>query len=135
MCDSNFLFSLWYSPLESYRCLCNALYLHSSITLYTMTNYVNTRGISSLIVGVIFTFVACLVVLLRLWVRVKLIRFFGPEDILVCFATILNIGFLISMGLQLEHGMGLHFDDIDSQSKTTTLQVGLVLIQLCSKRF
>jgi hypothetical protein len=89
-----------------------------------MTNYVNQRGINSLIVGVIFTFVACLVVLLRLWVRVKLVRFFGPEDILVCFAAILNIGFVFSMGFQLKYGMGLHFADIDAQSKAVTLQVG-----------
>lgn len=89
-----------------------------------MTNYVNQRGINSLIVGVIFTFVACLVFLLRLWVRVKLVRFFGPEDILVCFAAILNIGFVLSMGFQLKYGMGLHFADIDAQSRAVTLQVG-----------
>ncbi|KAG4027442.1 hypothetical protein MFRU_030g00780 [Monilinia fructicola] len=63
-----------------------------------------------LIITLIFSIIACVAVALRCYVRTKLLRAFGPDDILaVCSLLVLGVGVIITL-LGVDSGFGQHLN-------------------------
>jgi uncharacterized protein YebE (UPF0316 family) len=88
-----------------------------------MVNLDNPKGDHSVLAATIFTIVAFIVGLLRLFVRVKIVQYVGAEDYLVALAMVMSIGVTVTMKIQDDHGLGLHFADINPDDKVVFLEV------------
>ncbi|KAF1962869.1 hypothetical protein CC80DRAFT_99403 [Byssothecium circinans] len=66
-------------------------------------------------VVLVFTLVAGLVVFLRLVTRGFMLRVAGFEDVYSTFAMVASIGLTVTIGLQIQNGMGQHIADLTKE--------------------
>ncbi|KAK7177430.1 hypothetical protein PSPO01_16522 [Paraphaeosphaeria sporulosa] len=73
-----------------------------------MSLHQNPRGTQAVAVSSVFTIIAALIVILRLYTRVSLVRCAGLEDYFVTTAMLCSTGLTVCIGVQAENGMGQH---------------------------
>ncbi|KAI4607476.1 hypothetical protein J4E80_009589 [Alternaria sp. BMP 0032] len=72
----------------------------------------NPRGRQAVEISSVFTGLALITVLLRLYTRFFIIRCVGIEDAGIALAMLCSIGLTIAIGIQAEYGMGRHIKTI-----------------------
>ncbi|KAG9184959.1 hypothetical protein G6011_11789 [Alternaria panax] len=72
----------------------------------------NPRGRQAVEISTVFTGLAFIIVCLRLYTRIFLIRCVGIEDAGIALAMLCSIGLTICIGVQAEYGMGRHIGSI-----------------------
>lgn len=82
----------------------------------------NPRGRQALEISSAFTALAFVVVALRLYARLHLVRCAGLEDYGIVLAMICSIGLTIAIGYQAKWGMGQHLKDIPPETVQMSLQ-------------
>ncbi|MCJ1372829.1 hypothetical protein MMC20_004054 [Loxospora ochrophaea] len=70
------------------------------------------KGPPALAVCIVFTALALIIVILRLFTRLRFVRNTGPDDLIIIIAMGLSIALTVLIWLQVEHGMGQHFKDL-----------------------
>ncbi|KAI7305327.1 hypothetical protein KC315_g14736, partial [Hortaea werneckii] len=65
---------------------------------------------------IVFTVLACLVVALRLYTRLFIVRRSGWDDAFICIACILSVAMGVSICKQANYGMGIHQATLDSSN-------------------
>ncbi|KAJ6283258.1 hypothetical protein J3E71DRAFT_214907 [Bipolaris maydis] len=75
----------------------------------------NSRGREAVIISSVFTGLAFLIVILRLYTRLYILRCAGAEDLGISLAMLCSIGLTICIGIQAEYGMGKHFRDVSQR--------------------
>ncbi|KAL2863497.1 uncharacterized protein BJX67DRAFT_260617 [Aspergillus lucknowensis] len=75
-------------------------------------SYLSPRGIQSLVVSIVFTSLATIFVLARVYTRTKLIKRIEANDWMVVIALIFSFVFMSFFIVEALNGMGMHFDDI-----------------------
>jgi hypothetical protein len=94
--------------------------------------YDNPRGDLAVCISVVFTVIADLVVLLRLWARLVIVRRPGFEDLSIFVAMLLCTANTILTKVMVVHGLGLHIWLLVGDDITNFLKViKLWMIILC----
>ncbi|USP81674.1 hypothetical protein yc1106_08948 [Curvularia clavata] len=82
----------------------------------------NPRGREAVIISSIFTGLALIIVILRLYTRLYIIRAAGIEDLGIALAMLCSIGLTICIGIQACYGMGKHIADVTPRDMTIFLR-------------
>ncbi|KAF2739810.1 hypothetical protein EJ04DRAFT_294907 [Polyplosphaeria fusca] len=80
------------------------------------------RGRGAIEISGVFTGLAFITVLLRLYTRLCLLRYFGVEDCLVTLAMLCSIGLTVCIGVQVKYGMGKHIYEINPAEVPSSLK-------------
>ncbi|KAF2790309.1 hypothetical protein K505DRAFT_282840 [Melanomma pulvis-pyrius CBS 109.77] len=80
------------------------------------------RGDQALSVSSVFTCLATIVVILRLYTRLFVIRCTGIEDYFVSLAMLCSIGLTICIGIQVDYGMGRHLQEVPGHELRKSLK-------------
>ncbi|CAG5158523.1 uncharacterized protein ALTATR162_LOCUS5122 [Alternaria atra] len=94
----------------------------------------NPRGRQAVQISSVFTGLALVIVILRLYTRFFLIRCVGIEDAGIALAMLCSIGLTIAIGVQAEYGMGRHTDTISDPDMVRFLRAfwsSLIVYYLC----
>jgi hypothetical protein len=94
----------------------------------------NPRGKQAVQISSVFTGLALVIVILRLYTRFFLIRCVGIEDAGIALAMLCSIGLTIAIGVQAEYGMGRHTDSISDPDMVKFLRAfwsSLIVYYLC----
>ncbi|KAL4870206.1 hypothetical protein BDV12DRAFT_166386 [Aspergillus spectabilis] len=76
------------------------------------TTYLSPRGTQSLVISIIFTSLATILVLARVYTRTKLIKRMEANDWMIVIALILSFVFMSFFIVEALNGMGMHIVDI-----------------------
>ncbi|KAI4654260.1 uncharacterized protein J4E78_007305 [Alternaria triticimaculans] len=83
----------------------------------------NPRGRQAVEISSVFTGLALITVVLRLYTRFFIIRCVGIEDAGIALAMLCSIGLTIAIGIQAEYGMGRHIKTIPDDHMVKFLRV------------
>ncbi|CAI6319376.1 unnamed protein product [Periconia digitata] len=78
-----------------------------------MTLEDNPRGRQAIEISTAFNGIALIVVILRVYTRVFIVRHFGVEDGFAVFALVCSMGLTVTIGLQAMCGMGEHHTELE----------------------
>ncbi|KAF2835883.1 hypothetical protein M501DRAFT_941205 [Patellaria atrata CBS 101060] len=81
-----------------------------------------TRGEAALATSIVFTVIALVTVILRLFTRFFLIKNHGPEDWCIIPAIVTSVAFTCLIGEQVKYGMGKHIADIPIEDSARSLK-------------
>ncbi|KAK3203493.1 hypothetical protein GRF29_112g1481867 [Pseudopithomyces chartarum] len=91
----------------------------------------NPRGEQSIVIAASFTAITIIVVLLRIYTRLFMVRATGIEDYFTVAATVFSIGLTICIGFQVHYGMGQHIWTVtNSVSMMKSFYTSLILYNL-----
>ncbi|KAF2258011.1 hypothetical protein CC78DRAFT_572798 [Lojkania enalia] len=80
------------------------------------------RGLTATEVSGVFSGLALIVVIMRLYTRFFLIQCASVEDYFVALAMLCSIGLTICIGLQAKYGMGMHVYELEGVDTEKSLQ-------------
>ncbi|KAK0609296.1 hypothetical protein DIS24_g12343 [Lasiodiplodia hormozganensis] len=75
------------------------------------------RGPGALATSVTVTCVAAAIVLIRLWIRIRIVRASGWDDWMITIACAGIAGMTICITQQVKYGLGRHMDELDDHEK------------------
>ncbi|KAF1982026.1 hypothetical protein K402DRAFT_424873 [Aulographum hederae CBS 113979] len=82
----------------------------------------NPRGTATAAICITFTAVAFVILSLRVYTRLFVIRNLGSEDYVAILATCFSIAFTTLVCIQVDHGLGRHADTIHNSNETALLK-------------
>ncbi|KAF3015887.1 hypothetical protein E8E14_009573 [Neopestalotiopsis sp. 37M] len=68
----------------------------------------DSQGPTIMAVAIVFGVIAAIVIILRLWARVFLVKHVGFDDALISIAVLLSWAFMAATIAAVQHGMGMH---------------------------
>ncbi|KAI4736412.1 integral membrane protein [Aureobasidium sp. EXF-12298] len=72
----------------------------------------DSQGQTIITISAIFGALSVFAIALRLFARVVVLGKIGLDDILICIAALLSWGFIVATVIAVQHGMGLHMDEV-----------------------
>ncbi|KAF2648432.1 hypothetical protein K491DRAFT_670618 [Lophiostoma macrostomum CBS 122681] len=80
------------------------------------------HGMAALAISCVFTALAFCILLLRLYTRLFIIRYFRFDEYLIILAMLCSIALTAAIGVQVRYGMGKHISDIDPADTSSSLK-------------
>ncbi|KAF2116403.1 hypothetical protein BDV96DRAFT_574059 [Lophiotrema nucula] len=80
------------------------------------------RGRQAIEISGVFSGLALIILLLRLYTRIFIVRSVGVEDYFITLAMLCSIGLTICIGIQVEYGMGQHYWMLSPEDGTQSLK-------------
>jgi len=74
----------------------------------------NPRGLSCVAVSISLNILALVILLARLYTRIYITKTPGVDDALVTVAWVFSVALLVTIAIQAEYGMGLHYQQIST---------------------
>lgn len=81
------------------------------------------RGAIFLAVMGTATILACFLVILRLWVRIRIVRNIGADDWIMAASLVLVLASFSCMASSVHHGLGNHLDTLTQEQTSATLRM------------
>jgi hypothetical protein len=85
--------------------------------------YESSRGRRVAYLSIAFTAIAGLMVLLRLWTRLVIVKKPGLEDVCILVALLAAIGYTVLLNVQAEHGLGLPESQLSEHDRKEVIKV------------
>ncbi|KAF1957015.1 hypothetical protein CC80DRAFT_534987 [Byssothecium circinans] len=82
----------------------------------------NPRGLQAMVTTTVFCAIALVVVLMRLYTRLSIVRSLGLDDYFIAFAMMCSIGLTACIIIQVQNGMGRHIVELQPEHLVRSLK-------------